>query len=122
MRSVLIVEDDQILREMYHHKFEVNNFEVSTAEDGQEGLKKALDQKPDLLLLDLVMPKMDGIKVMEQLRNDPWGKAVPIIVLTNLNIDGKVLDKVIKNRPAYCLMKVGVTPVEVLDKAKELLH
>jgi CheY-like chemotaxis protein len=121
MHSVLIIEDNQIIREMYSDKFRVNDFEVSIAADGAEGLKKALDEKPDILLLDIAMPKMDGIEVMERLRDDHWGKSVPIIILTNLNIDGRLLDNVIKNRPAYCLMKVGVTPVEVLDKARELL-
>lgn len=121
MKSVLIIEDDQILRDMYSDKFQANDFLVSTAEDGAEGLKKAIELKPDLLLLDIAMPKMDGTSVMEKLRVDPWGKNVPIIILTNLNIDGKLLNKVIEHRPAYCLMKIGVTPVEVLDKATELL-
>jgi CheY-like chemotaxis protein len=121
MKSVLIIEDDKILRDMYRDKFTVSNFEVTTAENGAEGIKKALELKPDLMLLDIAMPKMDGTTLMEKLRGDSWGKNVPIIILTNLNIDGNLLDKVIKNHPAYCLMKVGVTPIEVLDKAKELL-
>lgn len=121
MHSVLIIEDDQILRDMYTDKFRGSDFDVSTASDGEDGIKKALEEKPDILLLDIAMPKVDGIGVMEKLRDDPWGKNVPIIILTNLNIDGKLLEKVIQNRPAYCLMKVGVTPLEVLDKAKELV-
>lgn len=121
MHSVLIVEDDPILLEMYKDLFESNKFEVRTASDGEHGLQLALQFKPDLLLLDLLLPKMDGTTVLERLRTDSWGTKVPIIVLTNLNIDGALLEKIIRNRPAYCLMKVGVTPNEILTKAKELL-
>jgi two-component system, OmpR family, alkaline phosphatase synthesis response regulator PhoP len=121
MSSVLIIEDDEILLEMYKDVFVKNEFDVTTAVDGEEGLRIALEDKPDLVLLDLALPKKNGISVLESLRDDAWGTNVPIIVLTNLNVDGALLDKIIKNRPAYCLMKVGVTPDEVIAKAKEIL-
>lgn len=121
MHSVLIVEDDQILREMYKDKFEKDRFSVRTAGDGEEGLNFALQHHPDLILLDLALPRMDGTTVMEKLRDDEWGKKAKIIILTNLNIDGELLNKVINGRPAYCLMKVGVTPDEVMVKVNEIL-
>ena len=121
MLSILIIEDDEILREMYKDKISANGFAVTVAVDGEEGLRLALQNHPDLILLDLMMPKMDGTKVMEALRADSWGQNVPIIVLTNLNVDGDVLNKIIKDHPAYCMMKVGVTPEEVLAKAREIL-
>src|SRR5438270_316180 len=121
MRSVLIIEDDTVLSQMYSDKFTVGEFDVYVAKDGEEGLKMALDHKPDLLLLDLVMPKMDGTALMEKLRSDSWGKNVPIIVLTNLNVDGKVLNEIIKSKPVYCLLKANTTPEEVFEKAKEFL-
>lgn len=121
MRTVLIIEDDTILLEMYKDAFEKNEFSVSTAIDGEEGLKRALQDKPDLVLLDLALPKMTGTAVLEKLRDDEWGKQASIIVLTNLNVDGELLNKIIENRPAYCLMKVGVTPEEVIAKAKEIV-
>lgn len=121
MSKILIVEDDQILLQMYKDKFEIGKFEVVTALDGAEGLNMALEQHPDLILLDLAMPKMDGMTVMRKLREDAWGKAVPVIILTNLNIDGVILDEIIKNKPTYTLMKANTTPDDVLARAKEVI-
>jgi CheY-like chemotaxis protein len=121
MQSILIIEDDQILREMYKDKLERNAYVVHTAVDGDEGLKFALQNHPDLILLDLVMPKVDGTQVMDILREDSWGKDIPIIVLTNLNVDGEVLKKIIQDHPTFCMMKVGVTPEDVLTKVQEAL-
>lgn len=121
MQKILIVEDDQILREMYKDQFEKNGYHVTVAIDGAQGLQLALQDHPNLILLDLALPAMNGTAVMEKLRNDEWGKDVSIIILTNLNIDGALLNKMIQNHPAYCLMKVGVTPDEVMAKAQEIL-
>ena len=121
MQTVLIVEDDQILREMYKDQFKNNGYNVSVASNGEEGLHAALQSHPDLILLDLAMPQMDGTTMMEQLRDDEWGQGVAIMILTNLSVDGELLNKIIQNRPAYCLMKVGVTPEEVMSKAQEIL-
>lgn len=121
MYTVLIIEDDQVLREMYKDKMERSGYKVLIANDGEEGLKVALQNHPDLILLDLMMPKMDGTSMMEKLREDTWGKNVPIIILTNLNVDGDLLNNVIKDHPAYCMMKVGVTPEEILIKSQEVL-
>lgn len=121
MDTILIIEDDQILLEMYKDLFVQNKFDVRTARDGEHGLQMALQFKPDIILLDLALPKMDGVSVLEKLRTDPWGTNAAVMVLTNLNIDGVLLNKIIKSRPAYCLMKVGVTPDEILIKTKELL-
>jgi len=121
MQRILIVEDDQILREMYQDQFKKNGYEVTTAANGEEGLQLSLQLHPNLILLDLALPTMDGITMMEKLRDDEWGKDVSIIILTNLNVDGELLNKMIQNRPAYCLMKVGVTPEEVMAKAQGIL-
>jgi len=121
MQRILIVEDDQILREMYQDQFKKNGYEVTTGANGEEGLELALQLHPNLILLDLALPAMDGTTMMEKLRDDAWGKDVAIIILTNLNVDGDLLNKMIQNRPAYCLMKVGVTPEEVMAKAQGIL-
>ncbi len=121
MRKLLIIEDDKILRDMYKDQFLSNGYTVSTAVDGEEGLQKALQEHPDIILLDLAMPKMDGTTLLEKLRADEWGIRAAVIILTNLSIDGELLNIIIKNRPAYCLMKVGVTPDEVMAKADAIL-
>lgn len=121
MHSILIIEDDTLLREMYRDKFEFSEFSVMTAQDGKKGLDLALSAKPDLLLLDLALPKIEGTEILEKLRADSWGKHVPIIVLTNLNVDGKILQAVMSYSPVYCLLKANTTPEEVVGKAKEVL-
>ncbi len=67
------------------------------------------------------MPKMDGMTLMKQIREDSWGKAVPIIILTNLNIDGELLNKIIKYKPVYSLLKANTVPEDVLAKIREVL-
>lgn len=120
MRTVLIIEDDQIILEMYRDKFQVSRWGVITALNGEDGLNAAFRHHPDLILLDLAMPKMDGMTVMQHLRADTWGETVPVIILTNLNIDGKLLEEIIKNKPTYSLMKANTTPDDVLTKAKDI--
>lgn len=119
-RNVLIIEDDQIILEMYRDKFELGGYGVISARNGQDGLQAALHYHPDLILLDLAMPKMDGMTVMQHLRQDQWGNTVPVIILTNLNIDGKILEEIIKNRPTYSLMKANTTPDDVFAKATDI--
>jgi DNA-binding response OmpR family regulator len=121
MNTVLIIEDDKILSEMYSDAFKVKNFDVITAEDGEKGLNLALSEKPDIIILDLALPKIYGTEILQSLRIDTWGKSVPIIVLTNLNVDGKILEAITKYSPVYCLLKANTKPEEVIAKAKEVL-
>ncbi len=121
MNTVLIIEDDQIILDMYRDKFQVSKFGVITALNGEDGLAAAFRYHPNLILLDIAMPKMDGMTMMKHLRADPWGQNVPVIILTNLNLDGKLLEEIIKNKPTYSLMKANTTPDDVWGKAKEIL-
>ena len=120
-KTVLIIEDDTVLSEMYRDKFTISSFTVLTAEDGKKGLDLAMSSKPDLIILDLALPKIKGVDVLGKLRTTTWGKTVPIIVLTNLNVDGKILEAITQYSPVYCLLKSNTTPQEVVDKAKEVL-
>lgn len=81
--SILIAEDDPVLRNLYVKKFTVNNFEVRTAEDGQQAVDEIVKQAPDLLILDIHMPKMDGFQVMEKFPKN--ARKFPIILLTNFD-------------------------------------
>jgi len=121
MKKVLIIEDDSVLLNMYQDKFALASFTVITANDGEKGLTMALSHQPDLILLDLALPKIKGTEIMKQLRVNDWGKNVPIIVLTNLNVDGKILEAITKYGPVYCLLKANTTPEEVFAKAQEIL-
>ena len=85
-KKILIVEDEAPMLKALTDKFSGEGFKVIPAADGEEGCAKAFAEKPSLILLDIIMPKMDGITVMKKVReNKHWGKEVPIIMLTNLN-------------------------------------
>lgn len=121
MNTVLIIEDDKMLCDMYRDKFTLGAFTVLTAQDGETGLKLAMSQKPNIIILDLALPKLRGTEIMGKLRSTTWGKALPIIVLTNLNVDGKILEAITKYTPVYCLLKANTIPEDVVDKAREAL-
>ena len=84
-KVVLIVDDEPALLGVLVDKFTHEGFAATGAKDGQEGLKAALFSHPDLILLDIIMPVMEGMTMLENLRKDPWGKNVPVILLTNLS-------------------------------------
>lgn len=119
MPKVLIIEDDQNLRDIYKEEFETEGFEVSIASDGEEGLQKIGDLHPDIILLDILMPKMTGFDVLAKIKKDDELKAIPVLILTNLYTDTYDL---VKNWGAsYVLMKVDHTPGQVVSKVREIL-
>lgn len=90
-KTILIVEDEELMLIPLSEKLSNQGFEVLKAHDGEEGLKKALKLHPDMVILDIVMPRMDGMTAMKKIREDNgWGKDVPIVMLTNLNDPDKV--------------------------------
>lgn len=104
-KAILIVEDEAFLRDAMMRRFsEEPQFRMLQAADGEAGLAVALKERPDLILLDLLLPKMDGIEVLKRLRADPWGRDVAIIILTNVSgaekvreaVEGKVFDYLVK--------------------------
>jgi len=84
MSRILIVEDDPYIMRVYERKFQAEGFTIATAKNGEEGLEKVKEAKPDIILLDLVMPKKDGFEFVRELRKDDTYAKTPIIVLTNL--------------------------------------
>lgn len=121
MAKILIVEDETPLRTALVDTLLNEGFEVLEAKDGQEGLKAALNDKPDLILLDLLMPKMSGLEMMEKLRADAKGQKVPIIVLTNRVPDDKIMADVTKYEPAYYLVKATLNLDDVVEKVRSTL-
>jgi DNA-binding response OmpR family regulator len=87
---LLIVEDDEFLVKMYESGLEKEGFKIATAEDGKAGLKKAQEVKPDLILLDLILPKMDGFSCLEKLKANTQTKNIPVIILSNLGQDSDI--------------------------------
>lgn len=84
-KLILITEDETAVLKLLSRRLSEEGFEVEQAKDGKQGLELALKTHPDLILLDIVMPLMDGLTMLKALRQDEWGKEVPVIVLTNLS-------------------------------------
>lgn len=119
-QTILVVEDEEVQRKPLTDELQDHGFRVLTAVNGREGLDIALREKPDLILLDILMPVMDGMTMMRKLRENPWGKKVPIILLTNLSAeDDKIIQEVTRDEPAYYLVKSDWGLVDVVEKVKE---
>lgn len=84
MPKIAIIEDDQAISQMYRIKFEAENYEVETAENGKLGLELVEKLRPDIILLDLMMPEMTGDEMLQKLRKTDWGKDIRVIILTNM--------------------------------------
>lgn len=120
MSKILLIEDDSILLQMYKDKFVQANFAVETADDGEEGINKMRSFSPDAVILDLMMPERSGFDVLKFAKDDPDLKTIPIIVLTNVTIDGK---EIITNWGARAfLLKADNTPDQVLATVNQLLQ
>lgn len=117
-KTLLIVEDDSSLLRVLSDRFTDEGFKIMQAKNGEEGLESALKHHPDLILLDIIMPKMDGMTMMKKLREDVWGKQTPIIILTNLSVDDKILGDISKTEPAYYLVKTDWDIEAVVKKVK----
>jgi len=119
--KILIIEDDRFLRELMVRKLKMENFEVVEAEDGAEGLKKIKEEKPDLVLLDLILPEMDGFEVLEQKRKDEEIKNIPVIILSNLG-QKEEIDRGLQLGAKDYLVKAHFSPSEIIEKIKLFLQ
>jgi len=120
MKKILVVYDEDVVIKALSSQFDQNDVKVLSAKDGEAGLKIALDQHPDLILLDLVMPKMDGMTMLSKLRQDEWGDKAQVIILTNLSDQEKVAQAVDQGTYDY-LVKVDWNVSDVVNKIKEML-
>lgn len=117
MVKVAIVEDDQAISQMYRIKFEAEGYEVETAENGKLGLALAEDMKPDIILLDLMMPEMNGDEMLQKLRATDWGKKIKVIILTNMG--EQEAPKIIKElNVRRFIVKAEMTPRQVAEMVK----
>ena len=119
--KILLVEDDPFLLSMYNTKFELENFKVVTAEDGEKGLKLAIKELPDVILLDIMLPRMDGFEVLKALKADKKTSGIPVILLTNLSQKEKVKEGLSLGANDY-LIKAHFMPSEVVEKIKKLIN
>lgn len=119
-KKILIIDDDKDLNTVLVDKLNFSGFEAFGAEDGVAGLEKALKLHPDAILLDLVMPKMGGLEMLQMLRKDPWGKDVKVIILTLLEKADYVADAVEGNIYGY-IVKTGHSLDEIVGKVSDLV-
>lgn len=119
--KVLLIEDDAFLLSMYTTKFEIENFFVVVADDGEKGLRQAREHNPDIILLDIMMPKMNGFEVLAELKKDESVKDIPVILLTNLNQKDEI-EKGFAMGAKDFLIKAHLMPSEVVDKIKKIIE
>lgn len=120
MAKILIIEDDSLMVRMYKKIFEFEKYEVETAMDGEEGLKKVSSSKPTLILLDIMMPKMNGMQVLEKLKADPATKNIPVVILTNLSGQTDA-ETALKMGAVKYVVKSEYKPEEVTKMVKGIL-
>jgi len=117
-KKILLVEDEEIMIGLLQRKLENEGYEVDVARDGVEGLEKMKEAKPDLILLDIIMPRMGGFEVLEKMKDDPDLKKIPVIVISNSGQPVE-LGRVRKLGVKDWLIKTEFDPREVIDKVKK---
>jgi CheY-like chemotaxis protein len=120
MIKVLIVEDDPLMSRMYQKIFTFEKFEVATAADGVDGLEKARTLMPTVILLDVMMPKMNGMEVLEKLKSTPETKNIPIIMLTNLAGEADAENALLKGAVKY-IVKSQYEPKQIVEMVNEII-
>ena len=119
-KTILIIEDDKFLRELIVQKLVKEGFEISEAIDGMEGIKKIKEEKPALILLDLILPGIDGFEVLVKMKEDPLSASIPVIILSNLGQKEDV-ERGLKLGAVDYLIKAHFTPGEIITKIKSIL-
>jgi len=116
--KVLLIEDEKEVLELYRLKLSLDDYEVLTAESGEEGLKVAVKEKPDLIYLDIKMPEMDGFEVLQRLRAEENTKNTPIVILSNFD-EQDMIEKGLTLGANEYLIKSQFTPEQISSKVKD---
>jgi len=121
MATVFMAEDDPLMVSIYARTFKANGFDLQMAMDGEQAIDslKAMDQKPDVVILDIMMPKKDGFQVLQEMKQDDLLKHIPVICLTNLSGPENAQKAIGLGANAY-MVKSQHGPVEIVDKVKEI--
>jgi DNA-binding response OmpR family regulator len=120
MTKIAIIEDDPTINQMYRMKFEADGFDVQLASNGELGVALVESFKPDLILLDMQMPKMNGVEALTEIRSHDWGKNIPVIVLTNMGEEESPKELRSLGIEGY-IVKADLTPSQVVSRVKEAL-
>lgn len=120
MTKIAIIEDDPVISQMYRMKFEADGFDVQLADNGKHGVALVETYLPDMILLDLQMPEMDGAEALSIIRKSDWGKNTPVIILTNMGEEESPSEIRHLGIHSY-IVKANLTPREVVQRVKEAL-
>ena len=120
-KKILVVDDEDSIRDIYNKEFTASGFAVISAADGEEGLFKAGEEAPDLILLDIMLPKMSGIDVLKALKQNPLTKKTPVLLLTNLGEETIIKEGFNLGADGY-LLKVSYTPAQVVEECRKFLN
>jgi len=121
MKKILIIEDDPSYLKLLNDQFTKNGYGIINAKDGREGLSSALSQHPDLIILDIKIPIIDGIAMLSELRKDKYGKSANVVILTNLEPNDRILRKVLEDLPMHYLVKSDIQLSELRELIKSIL-
>ena len=121
MTKIAIIEDDLAISQMYRFKFEAENYEVETAENGVLGLRLAETMRPDIILLDLMMPEMNGDEMLAKMRATAWGKTIKVVILTNKG-EQEVPPALKELNVSAVILKADMTPRQVAELVKKQLE
>jgi len=119
-KKILIVEDDKFLRELIAQKLIKEGYNIVEAVDGEKGIKSVKEEKPDLILLDLILPGIDGFEVLAKIKEDPVLSQIPVIILSNLGQKDDI-ERGLKIGAVDYLIKAHFTPGEIIEKVKAVL-
>ena len=118
--KVAIIEDDQAISQMYLIKFQTEGFDVDVAENGRLGLELCEKMRPDIILLDLMMPEMTGDEMLTELRKTTWGAQIKVIVLTNMG-EQEIPESVKSQGVSAVILKADMTPRQVAELVKKTI-
>ncbi len=119
-QKILVIEDDKFLRQLVTKKLSERDFNIAEAVDGEDGLEKAGEEDPDLILLDLILPGMDGFEVLSELKEDPELSSIPVIILSNLGQKDEI-EKGLQMGAKDYLVKAHFTLGEIVEKIGKVM-
>ena len=119
MSKILLIEDDALFVKMYQKKFAHEGMELLAAYDGEEGVEKTKADKPSVIILDLMLPKMSGSEVLKKIKDDPETNSIPVVVLTNLSTSADEVNKCIELGVKETFLKTNVTPDQIVETVKK---
>lgn len=119
-KRVLVVEDDKNIASQLQERFDVEGFDSLFADNGIKGLELALKEHPDVIILDIMLPGINGMVLLNKLRYDSWGETAPVILYSNKNPDDDMVQSVLDNKPSYYLLKSNTSLDDLVSKIKEI--